>query len=344
MKKLFRKSCLVAMAVVGGWALTSCGTTNYRQIGLLESDNVHMEGNSYVYTSDEFDIYYNFWANGGKVEFLINNKTDYTIQLDFTKSFFIKNGMAYDYYNASTYGISESSYVTQTSGTSTSYSTSAGRSYTVGRSVTNPTQSPNAWGYDVESVGASAGASYNVAAGRSESYSVSQSRGKEVSMQYEEKPLISIPPKSCKSVNLFGLTNVEYEECGFVRNTTRREIMLVELTEETSYLSFRNSLCFVVNGEEKVVTNSFYVKAVANMLRSMGLKAEYESVCETLWSRKIRVQRDLLASPDRFFINYKMRKGNSAYHPYGNRTSDSYKYNVIGKKSESNYDKYLNHK
>lgn len=100
----------ITAALLGALTLASCHTVkNYRQIGLIESDNVKMADASYVYTSEDLDIYYNFWSDGGEVSFCVQNKTDKTIALDMTKSFFVRNGYAFDYYKDVVYGSSSSS-------------------------------------------------------------------------------------------------------------------------------------------------------------------------------------------------------------------------------------------
>lgn len=84
-------------AVMIMMAAVSCGTY-YQQIARVSSPNVKMADERFSYSSDNITITYDFWSVGGEVLFSIENKTGEDIILDLSRSFFILNGEAYDYF------------------------------------------------------------------------------------------------------------------------------------------------------------------------------------------------------------------------------------------------------
>ena len=84
----------------------------YYQLYEVDSD-VAKTNEALVYSDEHCDIIYNLWDESGSMDFVFTNKTDKDIYIDLTHSFFIQNGMAYDYYSdkeyTSTRTISESS-------------------------------------------------------------------------------------------------------------------------------------------------------------------------------------------------------------------------------------------
>lgn len=82
-------------------ALCSCTTSTYIQVVDVNSSLPSVNDN-YVYTDEACRITYTLWSNGGNPGFYIENLTDNILYLDLTKTFFIENGTAYDYFQNST--------------------------------------------------------------------------------------------------------------------------------------------------------------------------------------------------------------------------------------------------
>lgn len=51
-----------------------------------------------VYENEDCIVSYHFWGEGGDAGFVFYNKTDKVIHIDLSQTFFVKNGVAYDYY------------------------------------------------------------------------------------------------------------------------------------------------------------------------------------------------------------------------------------------------------
>lgn len=79
--------------------LTSCATTSYYQVYTAAPSNkmTNMD-NKLVYEDDNCTVSYNFWDEGGNIGFRFQNKTDQNIYLNLEESFFVHNGIAYDYF------------------------------------------------------------------------------------------------------------------------------------------------------------------------------------------------------------------------------------------------------
>ena len=128
-----RKTYLVCLVTACfALLLQSCGTY-YDYIQMLsakpinQSSPISQVNGGLLYEDDNCAVFYKFWSDGGDAGFEFYNKTDKIIYLDLSKTFFIKNGVAYDYYQDQTVTETESSNtsISHTKG----YSLSATRSY-----------------------------------------------------------------------------------------------------------------------------------------------------------------------------------------------------------------------
>lgn len=87
---------LLLMLSIG---LTSCVSTTFYQVYKAEpKDNTITVNDRLVFEDNNCIIYYDFWGDGGDIGFEFYNKTDENIHLNMDASFFIRNGIAYDYY------------------------------------------------------------------------------------------------------------------------------------------------------------------------------------------------------------------------------------------------------
>ena len=95
--------------------LTSCSVTNYYQVYKAIPENGTLSKDEIVFEDTSCKVTYNLWAEGGAVGFSIYNKTDNDLTVDLTKTFFVLNGVAYEYYQNRTFSKSSSSGTTLTS-------------------------------------------------------------------------------------------------------------------------------------------------------------------------------------------------------------------------------------
>ena len=83
---------------------SACSPLYYQQIATLSSENVSLKNDgSFVYEDGIMTIEYDFWAESGQFKFIVTNNSDEDIYLNLAESYFVDNGLAYDYYQARTY-------------------------------------------------------------------------------------------------------------------------------------------------------------------------------------------------------------------------------------------------
>ncbi|MBD5320620.1 MAG: hypothetical protein HDS07_07020 [Bacteroides sp.] len=78
--------------------LCSCNPKPYYQICTVASDLPKNSAEAFIYTDNQLKIEYDFWSNGGSIQFTVTNQSNEMINLDLSKSFCIKNGVAFDYF------------------------------------------------------------------------------------------------------------------------------------------------------------------------------------------------------------------------------------------------------
>lgn len=90
--------------------VTSCAvTTNYYQVYKANPDNGTLINDKIIFEDKSCSVAYNLWADGGDIGFSIYNKTESDITVDLTKTFFVLNGVAYEYFQNRTFSKSSSS-------------------------------------------------------------------------------------------------------------------------------------------------------------------------------------------------------------------------------------------
>lgn len=107
------KNLIIAMIML---LSTSCAVPNYYQVYKANTENGSVYNRKIVFEDSNCTINYNLWSEGGNIGFSLYNKTENDLVIDLTKTFFVINGIAYEYYqnrifsNSSTTGASANSY------------------------------------------------------------------------------------------------------------------------------------------------------------------------------------------------------------------------------------------
>lgn len=83
--------------------MLSCSPVNYQVYYQMyqtkpSSENIKVYENKIVYEDDKCSIMYDFWSEYGNAGFIIYNKSLENLVLHLDKSFYINNGIAYDYF------------------------------------------------------------------------------------------------------------------------------------------------------------------------------------------------------------------------------------------------------
>lgn len=71
--------------------LLSCTNSIYH-VASLRSEQVKPVENDFVFENEHLRVVYNLWEEGGRMRFLVYNKTDQPLYIDWSKSFMVRNG------------------------------------------------------------------------------------------------------------------------------------------------------------------------------------------------------------------------------------------------------------
>lgn len=97
--------------------LCACSSSTYYQLYKVSTNGLERKNNLLTFENEHCIVSYDLWGEKGDLSFTLFNKTDEDVFVIMPRSFFIKNGIAYDYYTNS---INVSHQVAQT-GKSTSF-------------------------------------------------------------------------------------------------------------------------------------------------------------------------------------------------------------------------------
>lgn len=261
---------LIALSSV---LFTSCSSM-YHYVQVFKAESVDKNApikefnGGLLYEDDNCAIYYSFWSNGGDASFEFHNKTNKIIYIDLRKTFFIRNGLAKDYYKerawTNTKSQTYSQQTTQTNAVSASvskgYSVGIGASY-IGNFGAMPITS-----YDpvATSVSASVNKQLSYGALYATAHTSSSGMSSSSSLEVTEQPIIAIPPRSSKIIAEYSISDKLFVDCDLVRYPSDKTSM--SFSVETSPLVFENYITynFGEDTEDVVVRNEFYISSVTN--------------------------------------------------------------------------------
>lgn len=207
----------------------------YNYIQVLEtkssSEKIKVVDNGMLYEDENCSIYYSFWAEGGDASFAIYNKTDEIMYVDLSKSFFIRNNIANDYYKEREWVEAGTLSSTDLNSILTTASSNITETY---------------------------GINYTTAIANS------HTTIRTVSSSVKEQKILAIPPMSSKIVVEYSINNNILKNCDLERYPAEKASM--EFDESDSPLRFSNYITYTLgtNLAEHVLTNSFYVSKITN--------------------------------------------------------------------------------
>lgn len=264
---------IAVMAVL----LTSCATTSFYQVyKAVPSDKLITKDNNYlIYEDENCEVSYNFWGLGGNIGFHFYNKTDKKIYLNLEESFFVLNGIAYDYFKNRIYTLSASS------GGTTSKTSSKSKSVTqvnyLDLPQTNRIQTTT-----------------NVGLMTSSGYSIS----------YNEEKVVSIPSKTSKIITEYNINESLYRDCDLFKYPTKKQVKSKSFSKTKSPIVFSNRISYTVEQSDKQVKfeNEFYVSEISNYPESEILELKFDEFCSQKSTTKTKYFKNV--SPDKFYIKY----------------------------------------
>ncbi|RZJ68340.1 MAG: hypothetical protein EOO50_02660 [Flavobacterium sp.] len=120
------------------------------------------------------------------------------------------------------------------------------------------------------------------------------------STSFEERPEITIPPKSSKSFSEYIINPFYFNHCNLAKYPTRRKIKRLNFSVSDSPFVFSNNITYTVGGKTNTLSHEFYVSELTNLPQSEEIKDVREQNCDS----KRTVRKHVNASPENFFIRY----------------------------------------
>lgn len=348
MKKLF----ILAAAIFAVLSFQSCGSYyEYLQVLSTEPTNenspITKTNGGILYEDDDCAIFYKFWNKGGNPGFEFYNKTDKIIYIDLSKTFFIKNGTAFDYFQQQTITNTKSSSVSTAE--TESYSLSATSSYSgsisqyyAGNFGYLPTTS-----LSPITSSASASKTKSFSAMATKSFSKAITIGHSTSLSTTNNPILSIPPKSSKVIRNFSITTNEIVNCNL--KSYPEKYSTIEYTEENTPIVFANFITFKVgeNSQYKNIENEFYVSKISNYVRQyVSNYVKRDKTCEDILTpdqiKKQKKQADIydlyitVGDESSFYMAYGIYSKSKLYNKIiNNYYWDSYRKGYINTSSKT---------
>lgn len=257
---------------------TSCVSTSYYQVyKTVPSDKMINMDNYLVYEDDNCQVSYNFWGEGGDIGFRFFNKTDENIYLNLEESFFVLNGIAYDYYQNRIFTNSSSFGKTETKSKSMS-----GINYLdlIQSNVINA----------------------------SRSVGVITSTGQSIS--YNEDKVICIPSNTSKIVTEYKINESLYRDCDLFKYPTRKQVKARLFSKADSPIIFSNKITYSIGQSDIMIKfeNEFYVAEISNYPESEILESKYDEFCGQKSMTSSKYIKGV--SPDKFYIKYTKEQDN----------------------------------
>jgi len=257
------------------FGLTSCVPTYFQVYRAVPYDNLAIKKNAMVYEDDNCKVFYNLWNEGGNIGFVFYNKTDQNIYLNLEESFYIHNGLAYDYYKNRIFSSSISSETSSLIGTTTSKSVT-GVNYsdllqTNSYIATNTLDVVNISGYTVS---------------------------------YKEENIVCIPSQTSKIIAEYNINKSLIRDCELFKYPKKKQIYTTIYSKYSSPLVFSNRIAYTLGQSENLIKfeNEFYVREITNYPENEMFEFKYDEFCGQ--KSKYKTEYFKYVSPDKFYIEY----------------------------------------
>ena len=295
-KSKFMKTTLLLCTI--GLLMFSCMPLSYYQIYKVQPiNNISNFDNSLIYEDTNCKVMYNFWEEYGNAGFLLYNKSDKNIYIDMKECFFIRNGIAYDYYQ-------NREFISQNS-------TSQSSMYT--HWATNTYNTVNAKA-DLISIYQGYGQTNSHLMGKETNRGYSSSSSKfstssrtaSFGISIKEQEVVCIPPKSAKIISEYNINGLLYRDCNLFLFPSAKNIRTSNFSEETSPIVFENRISYTIEGTDAIIRmeHKFYISEISNYSYSDITEKVKEKKCEEDDSLPTYEVKFKDASPYKFYIEY----------------------------------------
>ena len=308
--------------------LSSCSQV-YHYVQVFEtkslSNSIQKQGDGLVYEDTTCAIYYRFWADGGDAGFSIYNKTNQIIYVDLSKSFFVRNGTAYDYYKDRSWSQTETSTFGAQTANAAAVSGSASRSIGISAAYAGNFGTLPFTPYDPILTSANLYKAESYGALRYSALASTYASASSLSIAVKEPKILAIPPHAAKIVAEYSINDKIFLYCDLDRYP--EEQASLSFSEENSPLIFSNYITYRLgeSTQDVIIENAFYISKITNYTRpSIYNYVEKQKPCQNLTDDDsknyretylVKVYRRVLnVDPsNNFFVEYKIRSNRKLY-------------------------------
>lgn len=286
----------IAFSLFAMFLFSSCSTTTYfYQVYEVKSIDVPIVNDYFVFNNDDVMVRYNFCCEGGDITFYCYNKTDKIIYLQLDNSFYIHNGIAYDYFKDCDYTTSLSS----TSGVHATTSASALATTGVAQSITGLINAPG--GYYVGSNGMNAGRGVS----RSNEIGYYDATSRSQSVTNHAPRIIAIPPHCAKYIDGFTIQDYAILKCGedmYNQNFPKHSSLLFTYNINDTPVAFSNNIAYSFSqdgSDMQNFINNFYVSSIQNKVEKDVLEKNPNSNNDF---DVFNTKKDICGSSNKYFF------------------------------------------
>jgi len=270
------KTRLFFLTVLITVLLASCATSTYYQVyKATPTGKTTLKEDLLIFEDQNCVVSYNLWDEGGNCGFKFYNKTTQNIYLHLEDSFFVLNGISYNYYKNRVYTTTSSTRLAASRNTNVSKAI-------VGANISNL----------IQSVGVSA----------TNSVGVVSSSGSSVA--YNEEQIVCIPGMTAKIFTEYSINSALIRDCDLLRYPSEKQIKPRTYTKSNSPLVFSNRMTYIPANTmiPAKIENEFYVSEITNVPESKMVGTRYDVFCGEKSSVEVSYFKN--ASPDQFYIKY----------------------------------------
>ena len=271
------KTILLSSMLCAAVLSTSCSTTNYYQLYKASPQTSMAQSSALVYEDANCTVTYNLWGESGNAGFKFSNKTNEAIFINLSESYFILNGIAYDYF--------KNRIVTESSG------------QTISQSKKTTVQMPVYNNFFWPIIGAQ---SVSASAANTSSYSVA----------YTETKIVAVPPKTAKVFSEYYINKEFIKDCSLPKYPSKKQVQPVTFSNTDSPLVFSNRISYSVGtGNAVKFENAFYVSEISNHPGDEFITQERIKEC----GETVNVRTFNHKAANSFYVSYLMDKYSSKY-------------------------------
>lgn len=283
----------ILLTVCASLLLASCASGAFYQVCKVTPVNeaATIRDNTLVFEDANFSITYDMWDDGGTVGFAMQNKTDADMYVRMDKTFFVLNGIAYDYFQnrITTRSISSANV------NSTAMAMSGGN--TAGNSSSGYMGARSSRWWSVGGLGAT--------------NTVANAAGSSVA--YNEPKVVCIPAHTSKMFGGFVIARSAFRDCDLLRYPTTNPTDPFVFNAQNSPFVFENRIAYGKDSTNCMqITNSFYVSEIVNYPFATIIEHLPDSYCD----QKLVATHPVFkfSSPSSFYIKYTRADGEVFIH------------------------------